>query len=383
MIRQARQTQQAEAKADVTWDSPDEMRLSLSGRLTASSLPEVWSTSRDPVAERRPRRVRVDGAGIQYCDGAGMGLFIELRRAVALVGGEIEFAGLSPELQRLLAAATLSDPKAPVLEPVRQPNVAVRTGMTVAAFFREMKQSIAFVGEMTVALVMTAIHPGRIRGRDLWVTAEKVGANAVPVVCLLGGLIGLIMAYQTAPSMQRYGATSLIPTLVSIALVRELGPFITAIIVAGRSGAAFAAEIGTMKVTEELDALRTFGMAPVTFLAVPRVLAAMLMMPLLTVFADLVGIAAGYIVMANYGYTVAFYKNAVVNSLTYQDFLGGTGKTLAFGLIIGAIGCMRGMRTRLGPSAVGDSTTKAVVSSIVLIIAVDMLFGVVYYYLGI
>ena len=166
-------------------------------------------------------------------------------------------------------------------------------------------------------------------------------------------------------------------------MVRELSPLITAIILAGRSGSAFAAEIGTMQVTQEIDALQTFGLDPVRFLAIPRVLAGVLMAPLLTIFNMLTGVAAGYLVMANYGYSFRFYVNAVMQAVSYVDLMGGVAKTLALGLVVAAIGCLRGLRTSKGPSAVGDSTTRAVVAGIVLIVIADMVFGVVYFYLGI
>jgi len=211
----------------------------------------------------------------------------------------------------------------------------------------------------------------------------KAGVDAVPVVSLLGFLIGVILAYQCAVAMQRYGITSAIPAVVGIAMFRELGPLITAVLLAGRSGSAYAAEIGTMTVTEEVSALRTLGLNPVRFLAVPRVLAAMLVTPLLAVFCNLLGVLGGYTVMAGYQFTFAQYVNAVRHATNYQDLAGGVLKTVAFAFIVGGIGCLRGLRTGDGPGAVGDSTTRAVVAGIVLVIVTDGLFGVAYYYLGI
>jgi phospholipid/cholesterol/gamma-HCH transport system permease protein len=371
------------ATATLDWPAADELRIVLRGRLVAASLPAVWDAARDPILQRKPRRVDVDASGVDYCDGAGLGLFLELRRSAATVGGDVRLIGLSDELARLVQASTLTDPLAPQLAPPSRTGLPQRVGRATAMFFRELAASVAFVGEMTAALAVTAVRPSRIRGRDFWRTCQKVGVDALPVVCLLGGLIGLIMAFQTATVAARYGATPFIPAAVSLSIVRELGPLIVAIIVAGRSGAAFAAEIGTMKVTEELDALRTLGLPPTTFLAVPRVLAAVAMVPLLTVFANVVGIAAGVIVMRRYGYSVSYYITAVQSAIDYGDLLGGLAKTLVFGLIVGAVGCMKGLRTQTGPSAVGESTTRAVVTSIVLIVVADMIFGVVYDAVGI
>jgi phospholipid/cholesterol/gamma-HCH transport system permease protein len=242
---------------------------------------------------------------------------------------------------------------------------------------------VGFLGELTAAMAWTARHPRRLRWRDLLAVAEKAGANAVPVVGLLGFLIGLILAFQSAVPLQRFGATEVIPIIVTVAVLRELGPLIAAILLAGRTGSAFAAEIGTMTVTEEVDALRTLGLEPVRFLVVPRVLAVAAVTPLLVTLCDLMALIGGYTVMVNYDFTLVRYLNSVRNAARYQDFLGGVVKSVAFALIVGGIGCLCGLRTGAGPGAVGDSTTRAVVASIVLIIVVDGIFGVAFYYLGI
>jgi len=193
----------------------------------------------------------------------------------------------------------------------------------------------------------------------------------------------VILAFQTANPLQKFGAQPLIPTIVAIAVVREMGPLITAVILAGRSGSAFAAEIGTMQVTEELNALKTLGLEPVRFLVIPRVLAAMFVMPLLTVFNIMMSIVGGYFVMAALGYSLNFYVDSVKSAVTYKDLLGGLFKGLVFALIIAGIGCLRGITTKSGPGAVGDSTTRAVVAGIVLTIVADAILGVLFYYLGI
>jgi len=371
--------------ATVAVDRPaaDEVRIVLRGRLTAVSLPAVWDAARGPILQHQPRRVEIDASDVTYCDGAGLGLFLELRRATAACGGEVRLHGLSEELGRLVQASTLTDPRAEPLAPPPREGLVRRTGRSAAMLGRELAASVAFVGEMAAALAVSAVRPSRIRWRDFLLTCQKVGADALPVVALLGGMIGLIMAFQIASVASRYGVMPFIPAAVSLSIIRELGPLIVAVIVAGRSGSAFAAEIGTMKVTEELDALRTFGLPPVTFLAVPRVLAVMLMVPLLTVFVDLIGTAAGAVVMVRDGFSSTFYWTAVQSAIDPTDVLGGLFKTLVFGLIIGAVGCMQGLRTKTGPSAVGNSTTRAVVSAIVLVIVADMIFGALFNVLGI
>jgi phospholipid/cholesterol/gamma-HCH transport system permease protein len=203
------------------------------------------------------------------------------------------------------------------------------------------------------------------------------------VVALLGLLVGIILSFQMAGPLERYGAQNLIPNIVSFSIIRELGPLITAIILAGRSGAAFAAEIGTMKVTEELSALETMGLEPVRFLVIPRVLAALMVTPLLAAFNMLMGLLGGCLIMLSLNYTFSYYVNTVQGAITTGDFLGGIFKAFVFGLIVAAVGCLRGTQTKSGPGAVGDSTTRAVVAGIVLTIVADAMLGTIYYYLGV
>lgn len=369
--------------AVVQGQAPGTMTVRISGRLDQSTLPAAWEEVSGALRRQRPTHVVIDGSGLDYCDGAGLGLFAEVRRLTAEADGRVDFTGLSENLQRLLDASALEDPRAAVLAPLHRAGMATRLGQGAVGLLRDLRDLVAFTGEIAAGLAWAATHPHRVRGGDLWLTAEKAGVNALPVVCLLGALIGLIIAFQTAVPLQRYGAVSIVPMLVGISIARELGPLITAIILAGRSGSAFAAELGTMKVTEEIDALTVLGLDPVRYLAVPRVLAAMIVTPVLTVFNILLGILCGHLVTMTYGYSFRFYVNAVTGSLTYGDLLGGVLKTIAFGLVVGSIGCLQGLRTGKGPSAVGDSTTRSVVAGIVLIIVVDMIFGVIYFSLGI
>ena len=183
--------------------------------------------------------------------------------------------------------------------------------------------------------------------------------------------------------MARFGAQIFVADLVVISLFRELGPLITAVILASRSGSAFAAEIGTMKINEEIDALTTMGLDPVSFLVIPRVIAATLVMPLLTMFNLLLGLVGCGLVMVSIGFPPIVYYNEIRNAAGMTDFFSGFVKTFIFGLVIGAVGCLRGLQTKTGASAVGDSATHAVVSGIIAIVVLDGIFAVVYYFLGI
>lgn len=364
--------------------TPGGAEIVLRGRLDAASLPSLWPKVVEALQQSPATRARVDASAVTYCDGAGLGLLVEIQRVLAprspAGASAVEFSGLSGELARLLerAAPAIAPPA-----PTKRVGFVRRVGHATFLVLSDIRSLIEFLGETVSAFGWAVRRPGRVRWADTLLVAEKAGANAVPVVALLGFLVGLIISFQSASPLKRYAAESTIPMLLSISLVRELGPLFTAIILAGRSGSAFAAEIGTMKVTEEINALTTFGLEPVRFLVVPRVLAAVLMTPLLSIVCTLAGLIGGYIIMASLGFTLRFYVNEVQRSVDYVDLLQGLFKAGVFAFLIAAIGCLRGLKTASGPGAVGDSTTRAVVAGIILIVVADGILGVVFYHAGI
>ena len=363
--------------------SDDKVIALLRGRLDVAAVDRTSRQILEPIRRPQVRDVIIDGSQTTYCDGAGIGLIGELRRIATLNGGVVRFRGFSQDLQTLIDISALPDPAAPQLRVAPMPGFVTQAGIFAAHVLDDLRAMIAFLGELVAALIWSILHPRRLRWRDLWMVAEKAGVNAVPVLSLLGFLMGVILAFQSAIPMERYGARDVIPAVVAIAVLRELGPLITAVLLAGRSGSAFAAEIGTMKITEELSALESMGIHPVRFLAVPRVIAAMIVTPLLCVVCNAMGILGGFVVMAGFGYTALRYAHAVEHAINLSDLLGGIAKTLAFALLVAGVGCLRGMRTASGPGAVGDSTTRAVVAGIVLVIIADGIFGVLFYYLRI
>ncbi|MCC5877130.1 MAG: ABC transporter permease [Candidatus Sumerlaeia bacterium] len=247
----------------------------------------------------------------------------------------------------------------------------------------DLKDQVAFIGELTWYLVAAMKNPRKLRWRDALRTAETAGVDALPIVVLIGFLIGLIMAFQAAIPMRQFGTEIFVANLVALSMLRELGPLMTAIVLAGRSGSAFAAELGTMKVNEEIAALNTMGLEPVRFLVVPRVIAAVFMVPFLTVFAMLAGLLGGLVVFLSMGLPTVVYINQVTDQIVLMDPVGGLIKAMVFGLLVAGVGCLRGLQTRTGASAVGESTTRSVVSAIVLIAVTDGIFAVLFYCLGI
>ncbi|HEY6085271.1 MAG TPA: ABC transporter permease [Nitrospira sp.] len=356
--------------------------FSLTGPLNSYTTGEAWRTAMDALEEEHPRRLVVDAAQMTYCDGAGAALLLELRRRQRARQGTYEIRSLDPSYQALLDLYGRSDSQKPDPGPVADSPVE-QIGRETIALGHDIVVLIAFVGELCTALARAVLNPGLVRWKDALLTAELAGVNALPIVALLGFLLGLIMAFQAAIPMRQFGADLYVANLIGLSMLRELGPLLTAIILAGRSGSAFAAELGTMKVTEELDALTTMGLEPVGFLVVPRVIAAVAMTPLLAVFAGFFGLIGGAAVMWSLGFPLVTYLIQVKSAVTIGDMIGGLGKSFVFGIVVAAIGCLRGLQTRSGASAVGESTTRAVVSGLVLITIVDGVFAVVFYALGI
>ncbi len=360
-----------------------EHTIVIEGRLDSTSTGSIWQESMDALELASSKKVVVDASKIEYCDGSGIGLLIELQRRQRKSGAGFEITGLREEFQKLI---DLFDPAEFELTPIEKPKKTIITeevGRATVTVWDIFCSQITFLGELVVAIFHAIGHPHKIRWKDAFLIAETGGVNAFPIIALISFLIGLIMAFQAAIPMRQFGAEIFVADLIALSTLRELGPLMTAIVMAGRTSSSFAAELGTMKVNEEIDAMTTMGLDPVRFLVVTRVLAILIMMPLLTIFSNLLGIMGGSVVLLSLGYPLATYIDRIIYSADYIDLLGGLLKSLAFGLIVAGIGCSRGLQTKTGASAVGVSTTKAVVSGFILIIITDGIFSVVYFYLGI
>jgi phospholipid/cholesterol/gamma-HCH transport system permease protein len=365
-------------------DAADGSRvLQLGGRLDAYSIADVWAQARSALLQATNRRVVIDAARVDYCDGGGIAMLVDLLRQERPPQAAVSVLALKPEFQALLDQfnpAALSTPRE---EHVQQLHGVEEVGKAATTFGRDIVNQIAFVGETSSALWYAITHPHRVRWKDVWYTCEQVGANALPIVALISFLIGVIIAFQSAVPMRQYGAELFVADLVGLSILRELGPLMTAILLAGRSGAAFAAEIGTMKVNEELNALTTMGLDPVRFLVVTRVIAAVLMVPLLTLFADMIGILGGGLTMISFNIPIGTYLRQVDNLVDLKDLWAGMAKAPVFAILIAGVGCLRGLQTQTGASAVGISATRAVVSGIILIVVVDGIYAFIYYLMDI
>lgn len=359
------------------------LNLIIEGRLDSTTTGKIWSDVMLAIKNKPPESIIVDASGLNYCDGSGIALLFELQLHQIKSGGGIEIRGLANEFQQLLDQFKPGEFIEAKIEAPEPSNIFVSVGRETIDIFRGMEANISFLGGIIVALYYAILNPKSVRWKDFFITSELIGVNAFSIVALVCFLIGLVMAFQSAIPMEQYGAQLFVANLIVIAMFKELGPLMTAWVVNGRSGSAFAAELGTMKVNEEIDALSTMGLEPVRFLVVPRVLASLVMIPVLTIFGNLFGLIGGLVVMLSLGFTIITYVDQIVSSATYVMLLAGLIKSVVFAFIIAGVGCMEGLRTKTGASAVGDSTTSAVVIGLVLIIFVDGFFGVIYYFLGI
>lgn len=348
--------------------------LALSGTLDDDAVAALWPRCH---ALARAGLARIDISGVERCDGAGAALLQSLQ--AARPGLAVD--GAAPSVARVLVRFN----EAYRLAPPRGSGplgLVAGTGRIVVDALGAARTGIGFLGLVTLAFLQTARRPATLRLSECARQAEAIGTRALPLVLLLGFLIGLILAFQSAVPMRQFGAEIFVANLVSMALLRELGPLMSAVILAGRSGSAFAAEIGTMKVNEEIDALSVMGLDPIRFLVLPRIIGAMLAMPVLTVTMNIAGIAGMTTVMGAFGFPASAVMRQVVWATVPADLLGGLFKAMVFGLTVALIGCRRGMQTGTGPKAVGESATSTVVGSIIAIVLLDGFFAITFNLIG-
>ena len=363
--------------------SGDALRVALSGRLDASGTASIWKSAIQSVDEASFATMEADCGGVTYMDGAGVALLIRLRELAAQKDGTLSLTGLRDEDRNLIGLTW--DAELPKWDSANRERrgLAVAVGEATGEFWNTLHDMIAFVGESFSLLGKAIIHPRQVRWKDVLLSCINVGVDSMFIIVLIGFLMGLIMSFQSAISLQRFGGEIFVPNMLGLVMFREMGPLVTSILLAARSGSAFAAEIGTMKINEELDALTTMGLSPMKFLVVPKILSTMMVVPLMTMFFNLASLVGGAVVMLSLGYPLVTFTSRVFSYLDFGDFWGGMGKALVFSFLVAGVGCLRGIQTKTGASAVGLSTTSAVVSGIILIAFADGIFAMAFYYLGI
>ena len=357
--------------------------LVLSGRWTATCLHAVGP---DLAALQLPPggALRIDAAPVTLLDSAGAWTLHALVLRLRSGGSSVDLAGLGPAAIRLMeAVATQATTRGSPATPPPRPARLDRVGRAALRAGDEAVALLAFVGDCALTLVASLARPRCLRWRPILFNIRSAGLDALPIVGLLSFLLGVVVAYQAADQLRQYGANIFVADLVGLSMLREFAPLMTAIIVAGRSGSAYAAQIGSMAVTEEIDALRTLGIVPLELLVLPKLLALVLVLPLLTVFADLLGVVGGMVMArVQLGVSYAEFLDRFAKAISPTHYLIGIGKAPVFAAIIAVVGCFQGMRTRGGPDSVGRQTTRSVVQGIFLVIVADALFSVAFSVLG-
>ncbi len=321
--------------------------------------------------------VELDLSKVSYFDSGGGALLLQVRKALSERGGALRVSASTPDIDGFLRLVDQDALLQPAPAPSAKPNPIAKLGGSVVEMREGLAETVRFVGELVIGLLDAVRHPTQVRWADTWATMARCGHEALPIVALISFLMGIITAFQAVVQLQQFGADVYVANLVGLSITRELGPLMTAIIAAGRSGAAFAAEIGTMKVSEEVDALAAMGLDRTRFLVTPKVLALVLMLPCLTLFADLVGILGGLLV-ANLGVDIPaqVYFRQMSLFMDFGDVRAGLTKSVVFAILIATVGCLRGFQAREGAESVGRITTSAIVSGIFCIVVADAVFTV-------
>jgi len=357
------------------------LRLSGSWRMQ-NDLPSASEVEHGLAAVSTGKRLGFDAREVAAWDSGFLVFVLNVLDAAKSLGFTVDRAGLPDGVRKLLDLAA-AVPERDTKRSAATPTFLARIGRSALSAVGSAREMITFVGEATVALAHAAVGRARYRRVDLLLNIEEAGANALGIVSLISFLIGLILAFVGAIQLRQFGAQIYIADLVAIGMAREMGAMMAAIIMAGRTGAAFAAQLGTMRVNEEIDALTTMGISPFEFLVLPRMLGLILMMPLLTIYADMVGILGGAVVgigMLKVG--LIPYWNHTWEAASAADFAAGLIKSVVFGVLIAIAGCMRGMQSGRSSAAVGLAATSAVVTGIVFIIVSDAILTVVYDAIG-
>ncbi len=370
-------------QVDMRLAGEDGLEIILGGRWCIDGNLPAGTVLLDALNERI-RGIRFSSAALAEWDS---GLLTFVAGVVKLCGARgvaVDAKGLPQGVQRLLAMALAVPEQKVALSSATAQGLLAQVGRATIESFRGLPQMLQFLGEITLSFTRLIVGRAHFRRGDLWREIEQAGPRALPIVFVISFLVGLILAYLGADQLRMVGAQIYIADLVAIGMVREIGALMTGIIVAGRTGAAFAAQLGTMQVNDEIDAFKTLGISSIDFLVLPRMLALMLMVPLLTLYAGFVGMLAGMVVSATiFDIGVVEYYTEILRALEPKHFLVGLSKGTVYGAMIAFAGCLRGMQCGRSAESVGQAATSAVVTGILLITITASIMTIVYYRLGI
>jgi len=336
------------------------------------------------LAAITPGARTLDASALAALDTGGADALRRLLGRLRADGSEVTINGLRSEYQALLELVDERLDGFVCPAPTPGPGHLERIGRATVELGAEAVALLSFIGEISAMLLRTILHPRRLRWREIVADIHTAGVNALPIIGLLSFLIGIVIAYQGGMQLRNYGANIFVVELVALTMLRELAPVMAAVIVAGRTGSAYTAQIGTMVVNEEVDALRTLGISPLEILVLPKLVGLMITLPLLTMFADILGVFGGMVMAAGMlDVTFDQFLARLPEVVSARSFLIGVGKAPVFALLIAAVGCFQGFRVQGDADSVGSQTTISVVQGIFLVIVVDAAFSILFSWMGI
>ncbi len=374
--------EKAESGYEIREEGEGGLTVFLSGPLNRRAHDSWYRELLQGIRKQKPERLFVDISGVTSLDDYGALVLMGLHRAATGRGGSCGVLNPRPEVAEVLDLLKLKDLcNAPGLTHKGLPDPITALGDAAIIFGSGAAEGFRFTGQLFFSLVYAVTHPWRVRWGDVIFSMRRVGVDAVPIVGLISFLLGFIIAFMSSVQLSQFGANVYVAILVAVGMVRELGPIMTAIVVAGRSGSAFASEIGAMKVSEEVDALTVMGFDPVLFLVVPKLMASVAVVPLLTLFANIFGVFGGLVVgMFFLDLTFANYMQKTFEALTLADLIWTFCKGGLFAALIAWVSSLRGFQVKGGAVSVGDAATRAVVGSIFLIIFWDSILAFIQLY---
>lgn len=357
----------------------DRLVVTLQGRWRVTESRPKWNRS---LSEGLPKRVRVEVGEVVKWDSSLLLFLFDVQQWARVGGVYFDQEGLPPKMREMLAQLSRSHETSVPFD--RTENLFVAVGESTYTAWLRLKEILAFVGECVISQIRLIKNPGRFRWNDCLEEMQQCGAMALPIVSLISVLVGMTLAYTGALILRQYGGDIYVADLVGISMVREMGALMTGIVLAGRTGAAFAAHLGNMKANEEIDAFQTLGISPVDFLVMPRLIALGLMMPLLGLYSNCLGILGGMMVAKSVlEIPPAAYWVEMLTIVDMSDVMAGVVKAVTFGVIVGVAGCLRGLQAERSAAGVGKATTSAVVTAILFIIVADAMYAVLFDILGI
>ncbi|HEY2776184.1 MAG TPA: ABC transporter permease [Candidatus Binatia bacterium] len=362
----------------------DAALVTLTGAWSIQGSLPAPEPSADEVTRLGRRSARYDASHIGRWDSGLLVFLLRFEQLLKDKGIAIDRGGLPEGVRGMLHLAEIVPEREGARATADEENLVARLGVRVTAVAEGGFEALEFLGTVVLAFGNLLRGRARVRRSDIALFMQEAGAEALPIVTLISFLVGTILAFVGAVQLQQFGATIYVANLVGVAMVREMGAMMTGIVMAGRTGASYAAQLGSMKVNQEVDALSTMGISALEFLVLPRMIALALMMPLLCLYSDAVGIVGGaFVGVLGLGLSPVTYYQYTQWAVSLNDLFGGIVKASVYGILIALFGCLRGMQSGTSSSAVGDATTRAVVSSIVAIISACGLFAVVFYALDI